>query len=158
MDGDQSDSLPFLIAASCAVAAVNQAPPMKQLNLHSLNTNRKKKSTTALPNFPESWLQGISASDLWGCVSMKNSAGETCKLTAFCLKHAVHFTEINTYQAKFLLWKLHHASYQVAVEVICFYLYKCTSYLISPSFQVPHSYAYIGILKHPLVSDFTFPC
>lgn len=103
MDGDQSDSIPFLIAALSAVATVNQTLPVKQLNLHSLNTNRKKKPTTALPNFPRSWLQGVSPSDLWGCVSVKNSAGETHKLTAFCLKHAVHFPEINTYQTEFLL-------------------------------------------------------
>lgn len=138
---------PFLIAALCAVATVNQIPPVKQLNLHSLNTSRKKKSTIALPNFPGSWLQGISPSDLRGCVSMKNSAGEICQLTAFCLKHAVYFPEINTYQTKFLLQIFYHQSYQVAVEVICFYLYKCTSYLISPSFQVPHSYAYICHFK-----------
>lgn len=103
MDRDQSDSIPFLMAALCAVATGNQTLPMKQLNLHPLNTNRKKKSTTAPPNFPGSWLQGISPSDLSGCVSMKNSAGETCKVTAFCLKHAVHFPEINAYQTKFLL-------------------------------------------------------
>lgn len=84
MDGDQSDSIPFLVAALCAVATVNQKPPVKQLNLHSWNTSRKKESTTDLLIFPGSCLQGISPSDLWGCVSMKNSAGETCKLPSVC--------------------------------------------------------------------------
>lgn len=80
MDGDQSDSIPFLVAALCAVATVNQTLPVKQLNLHSLNTSRKKESTTALSYFSGSCLQRISPSDLRGCVSMKNSEGETCKL------------------------------------------------------------------------------
>lgn len=74
--------IPFLIAPLWAVATANQTSPVKKLHLHFLKVNRKKKSTRVLPNFPGSWLKGISPSYLWGWAYMENSAGETLKLTS----------------------------------------------------------------------------